>query len=148
MKQTPLAAALVSLLSAGCLTGPRPTAEALRRERNERAVVEGTVRDALGDPVPGILVYGMPRDEDVLWSPPAETDAAGRFRLLLIAPGEYGFLLSREAKTVITPDPRDPSRFHVVLKPRETRSGLELVFLREEREKVLAGESAGTSSFP
>lgn len=143
-----LAAVLVSVLSAGCLTGPRPTAEALRRERNERAVVEGTVRDALGHPVPGILVYGMPRDEDVLWSPPAETDAIGRFRLLLIAPGEYGFLLSREATVVITPDSRDPSRLHVTLKPKEARSGLELVFLPEEREKILRGEPTGTPSFP
>jgi len=147
MRRT-LAAVLASLLCASCLTGPRPTAEALRREQNERAIVEGTVRDVLGHPVPGILVYGMPRDEEVLWSPPAETDAAGRFRLLLIAPGEYGFLLSREAKTVITLDPRDPSRFHLALQPKETRSGLELVFLREEREKALAGESAGMPSFP
>lgn len=137
-----LAALIVLPLCASCLTAPRPTAEALRREQNERATVEGTVRDAAGRPAPGILVTGMPREADVRWSSPAETDGNGRFRLSLIAPGEYGFLLSRDGTTVITADPRDPCRLRVALRPGEARSGLELLFLQEEREKVLADTSS------
>jgi len=139
---------LAVALSAACATGPRPTAEALRRERNDRAAVEGTVRDTEGRPVAGILVYGLPREADLGWSSPATTDAGGRFRLSLIAPGEYGFLLSREGRTVITPDPRDPSRTRVELKPGEARPGLELLFLREEWEKALEAGPTDTSRPP
>src|SRR5207253_1737269 len=78
----------------------------------------------------GVTVWGLPREKDVGWSLPSVTDAAGRFRLTLVAPGEYGFLVSWKGITVVTPRKDDPSRVLVSLSPRENRTGIELVFRR------------------
>ena len=107
----------------------------LALEKNARAIVEGRVTDRLGRAVAAIRVQALPRGEGVGWSSPAVTDSDGRFRLSLVAPAEYGFLLSWRGRTVITPDRDDPARLNVAVKPGESRSGIELLFLREEWEK-------------
>jgi hypothetical protein len=134
-------------MGAGCLSAPRLTDEAIRRQANPRAVVEGIVRDERGKPVEGIQVIGLPRDRDVAWSDPARSDAAGRFRLSLIAPGEYGFLLSWNSVSVITKSPSDPSRLRIALSPGEKKGGLALTWLRSEWEATLS-ESGQTLSPP
>jgi hypothetical protein len=121
----------------GCLSAPRPTEEAVRRSRNTRALVEGVVRDETGVPVAGIEVIGLPRQRDLLWSPPATTDAEGRFQLALDAPGEYGLLLSWRGITVITPREDDPSRIDLILAPGEKRVGVLVRWWRGEWEKQL-----------
>lgn len=121
----------------GCSTGPRPTAEAIRRESNARATVEGVVHDEGRRPVAGIEVIGLPRDRDVSWSPRVSTDTEGRFRLVLVAPGDYGFLLSWKGVVVATEKPEDPSRLRIRLVPGEARGGLELTWLRAEWEATL-----------
>jgi hypothetical protein len=125
------------LLGAGCASRPRLTAETVRRSRNPPAVVEGTVRDPDGRAVSGVSVQGLPRDKDLAWSPAAVTDAEGRFRLSLAAPGEYGFLVTSGGITVVTPRSDDPSRTTVSLRPGERRTGIELVFRREDGEKAI-----------
>ena len=92
--------------------------------------------DRQGRPVAAIEVRGLPRGKDAGWSPPAVTDSEGRFRLSLIAPAEYGFLLSWQGRTVMTLDKDDPARLNVAVKPGEIRGGIELLFLREEWEKL------------
>jgi len=84
------------------VTPPRPTAEAVRRSANAPAVVEGRVSDEAGRPVAGVVVWGLPHDKDLGWSSPAVTDAGGRFRLSLVAPGNYGFLLGWRGISVVT----------------------------------------------
>jgi hypothetical protein len=125
------------LLVAGCVSRPRPTTDALRRSRNPRAVVEGVVRDPAGRPVAGVAVHGLPREKDLLWSPLSVTDAEGRFRLVLDAPGEYGFLITSGEVTVVTPREDDPSRVTVSLRPGERRTGIALLFRPEEFEKAI-----------
>jgi hypothetical protein len=129
-----------------CATAPRPTAEAKRIEANPRAIVEGRVCDAAGHPVAGIGVRGIPWGRDIPWSPAVETDAAGRFRLSLAAPGSYGFLLIRDGRTVITPDERDPSRLSIPVEPGQSRGGVDLVFLGSEWERAMEPEAPKTSS--
>jgi hypothetical protein len=131
---------------AACATPPRPTAQARRIAANPRAVVEGRVRDVSGHPVAGIGVRGIPWGRDIPWSPAAETDAAGRFRLSLAAPGSYGFLLVRDGRTVITPDDRDPSRLSIAVEPGQRRDGVELVFLASEWERAMEPEAARASA--
>ena len=139
-----LAAGLLAILPApGCVSAPRPTAETVRRSRNPSAVVEGVVRDPEGRPVAGVSVRGLPREKDVAWSPAAVTDADGRFRLVLAAPGEYGFLISSGGITVVTPRSDDPSRTTVSLRPAERRTGIALVFRREEREEAILSPRQG-----
>ena len=92
--------------------------------------------DAAGAPVAGISVIGLPRGKDIPWSPPAVTDSGGRFRLILFAPAEYGFLLRVEGRTVVNPLPEDPSRLAISVVPGERREGIELVFLREAWKDV------------
>lgn len=131
---------LVSAFAAvafACATRPRPTAEAVRRSTNPRAVVEGRVRDPLGHAIGGISVQALPREKNVVWSPAAVTDDRGRFRLDVIAPGEYGFVISWQGITVITSKEDDPSRTLLRLAPGERRTGIELVFRREEWERAL-----------
>jgi hypothetical protein len=128
------------LVAWGCVSPPRPTEESLRIARNTPATVEGTVRDRQGRPVADVAVQGMPRGEHVPWSPPATTDAGGHFRLQLAAPGIYGFVLSWRSWTVVTPLPEDPARLQIAVEPGGHREGVELVFLREEWEKVLGSE--------
>jgi hypothetical protein len=133
-----------ALLSA-CATAPRQTAQAKKIAANPRAIVEGRVHDTAGRPVAGIGVRGIPWGRDIPWSPPAVTDAAGRFRLALAAPGSYGFLLIRDGRTVITPDDRDPSRLSIPVAPGERRDGIELVFLRSEWKRAMEPEASKTS---
>lgn len=104
----------------------------MRRSANPPAVVEGIVRDAAGHPVPGLTVLGVPRSKDLPWSPSSVTDAEGRFRLVLAAPGEYGFLLSSGGISVVTPRPEDPTRTVVSLRPGDRRTGVALVFRRDD----------------
>ncbi|MEO8349746.1 MAG: carboxypeptidase-like regulatory domain-containing protein [Acidobacteriota bacterium] len=131
------AVGLAILFSAGCASRPRPTAETLRRSRNPPAVVQGTVRDPEGRPVSGLSVQGLPREKDLAWSPAALTDEGGRFRLVLAAPGEYGFLVTSGEVTIVTPRSDDPSRKTVSLRAGEHRTGIALVFHREDGEKAI-----------
>ena len=131
-----LPALLLALLPSACATPPRPTAASLALEANARATVEGRVLDRQGRPVAAISVEALPHGKDIGWSPPAVTDPEGRFRLTLVAPAEYGFLLSWQGRTVITTDKDDPSRLRVTVSPGSRREGIQLLFLREEWEKV------------
>ncbi len=124
----------LAVVGVGCATPPRPTAASLALAANERAVVEGRVAERNGRPVAGIQVQALPRGKDVGWSPPAATDSQGRFRLTVIAPAEYGFLLVWQDRTVITPEKDDPARQRVAVSPGERRAGIELLFLREAWE--------------
>ncbi len=132
-------AAVVALLplATGCASRPRPTAESLSRSANPPAVVEGRVRDPEGRPVEGIAVQGLPREKHLAWTAPSVTDAEGRFRVSLVAPGEYGFLLTWRGIALVTPLADDPSRVVVSLAPGERRTGIELVFHREEWERAI-----------
>jgi hypothetical protein len=136
-RQRPCIAALAIVLSAlACVSSPRPTAAADALKSNARANVEGRVVDIEGRPVAGLSVEAIPRGKDILWAPPATTDSAGRFALELFAPAEYGFVLHEGDTAVVTDDPRDPSKVHVAVRPGERRSGVQLLFLREERQAI------------
>lgn len=130
-------AALALLAVTACVSRPRPTAEAVRRLTNPPAVVQGRVRDPEGRPVAGVSVQGLPREKHLTWSPPATTDAEGRFRLTLVAPGDYGFLVEREGVIVVTGRADDPARVVVSLRPAESRDGIELLFRPDDWEKAL-----------
>ena len=95
---------------------------------NPRAVVEGRVLDRSGRPVVGVAVTAIPRGRDIEWSPAATTDADGKFTLTLYAPADYAFFISRDGRTVITPDPDDPLRVVVSVQPGQRRTGVELTF--------------------
>ncbi len=127
----------IALAAAACATAPRPTAEAVRRSANARAVVEGRVSDTAGYPVAGVVVWGLPRDKDLGWSAPAVTDDGGRFRLSLVAPGDYGFLLGWRGISVVTGSPDDPSRFPLTVRPGDRKSGVALLFRREAWDRAL-----------
>jgi hypothetical protein len=129
--------ALAGAISGACVSGSRLTEEAIRRGGNARATVTGTVRDESGRPVAGVGVIGLPRDRDLAWSPPAVSDGDGRFRLELIAPGNYAFLLSWQGVSVITTAPEDPSRVRIHVDPAEKRA-VELTFPRAAWERTLA----------
>ena len=131
-----LTALLCALLSSACVSPPRPTPESLALAANARATVEGRVTDREGHPVAAIGVRGLPRGKGVGWSAPAVTNSEGRFRLALVAPAEYGFLLSWQGRTVVTPEKDDPSRLNIAVSPGENRGGIQLVFLREEWAKL------------
>jgi hypothetical protein len=128
---------VLALVAVACVTPPRPTDEAVRRSTNPPAAVEGRVLDPEGSPVSGVTVWGLPRDKDLGWSAPAVTDDAGRFHLPLVAPGDYGFLISWKGITVVTPRADDPSRVFVKLAPGEKKSGVGLVFRRQEWDRAL-----------
>jgi hypothetical protein len=127
---------LLAIACAACATPPKPTPESLALAANERAVVEGRVTDRQGRAVAAIQVRGLPRGKEIGWSPAAVTDSNGQFRLALIAPAEYGFLLSWNGRTVITPEEDDPSRLRIAVEPGRRRIGVEIVFLREAWEKI------------
>jgi len=129
-------ALLGALLSFACVAPPRPAPAALALAGNARATVEGRVTDRQGRPVAAIGVRGLPRGKDVGWSPQAVTDSEGRFRLSLVAPAQYGFLLSWRGRTVVTPGKEDPARVDIAVSPGEHRGEIQLVFLREEWEKL------------
>jgi hypothetical protein len=131
-----LTALLGALLSFACTAPPRPTPESLALAANARATVEGRVTDREGHPVAAIGVRGLPRGRDAGWSAAAVTDSEGRFRLSLVAPARYGFLLSWQGRTVITSDKDDPARMNIAVSPGENRGGIQLVFLREDWEKL------------
>jgi hypothetical protein len=94
------------------------------------------VTDRRGRAVAAIEVRGLPRGKDVGWSPAAVTDSEGRFHLDLIAPAEYGFLLSRNGRTVVTPEKEDPSRLRIVVRPGQRLNKIEILFLRDAWEKI------------
>lgn len=129
---------LLSVLEIACVSAPPPTAGAVRLTKNARAWVEGRVLDVDGRPVAGVQVEALPRGADILWSAGSTTDQDGRFRLELFAPADYAFVLSTDGITVVTADPRDPSREHVAVTPGERREGVELRFLGSVRRKILA----------
>jgi hypothetical protein len=126
-----LTALVGALLSFACTTPPRPTPESLALAANARAIIEGRVTDREGHPVAAIGVRGLPRGKDVGWSAPAVTNSEGRFRLALVAPAEYGFLLSWQGRTVITAEDADPARLRIAVLPGQRREGIDLLFLRE-----------------
>jgi hypothetical protein len=128
---------LFMLLGVACVSAPPPTAGMRAVAGNPPARVEGRVVDAQGRPVPNLYVEGIPRGKDIPWSPGATTDSDGRFILFLAAPGSYGFVLTEGDRTVVTDDPHDPSRVVIEVRPGQRRDGIELVFLREERRKIL-----------
>ncbi len=99
------------------------------------------MRDPEGHAVAGVDVQGLPREKNVAWSAPSTTDDQGRFRLELVAPGEYAFLIRWKGITVVTPRADDPSRVLLRLAPGEHRNGVELVFRREEWERALPSAS-------
>lgn len=136
-----VAAALV-LAGGACVSAPRATDEAIRRSANPPADVEGRVVDREGRPVSGVAVWGLPRDKDLGWSNPAVTDASGRFRLTLVAPGSYGFLLAWKGVAILTPRADDPSRTLVSIRPGDRRSGVALVFRREDWDRALLARSS------
>jgi hypothetical protein len=124
--------------AAACATPPKPTAGALQVIKNPLAIIEGRVVDAAGHPVAGLFVRAMPRSADLPWTGWSPTDAGGYFQLAVYAPGSYGFLLRSGATTVITPDPRDPARLIVEVEPGRVRSGIELVFLKPDWDRITA----------
>ena len=90
---------------------------------------------------------GIPRGAEIPWSPPATTACDGTFRLALAAPGDYGFLLILDGRSVVTADPRDPSLVEATVEPGQTRRGVELLFLPAEWARV-TGRTADTPSCP
>jgi hypothetical protein len=114
-----------------CASAPRPTAETLRVAANPRGTVEGRVTDAAGRPLGGVSVRGIPRGEDVPWSPWVPTGCDGSFRLPLAAPARYAFQLLWKGRSVITESPQDPARQEVPLLPGERRGGIDLVLLSD-----------------
>lgn len=94
--------------------------------------------DAQGHPVAGARVQAVPGGRDILWSSAAPTDAEGRFRLSLDAPAEYVFLVFVDSVAVVTPSPRDPARVRIFVNAGETKRGVELTLLQEEREKLIS----------
>jgi hypothetical protein len=127
----------IALAASACATAPRPTAEAVRRSANAPAVVEGRVSDTAGYSVAGVVVWGLPHDKDLGWSAPAVTDDGGRFRLSLVAPGTYGFLLGWRGISVVTSSPDDPGRTLLTVRPGERKSGVALIFRREAWDRAL-----------
>jgi hypothetical protein len=128
-------ALLCAFFSFACATPPRPAPASLALAGNARATVEGRVTDRQGRPIAAIWVQGLPRGKDAGWSPPSVTDSEGHFRLSLVAPARYGFLLSWQGRTVVTPGKDDPARVDIAVSPGEHRGGIRLLFLREEWEK-------------
>ena len=133
-------AAALALAFAACATPPPPTQAAQRLAQNPRDRRRGT-RDRRSRAAP---VAGVARAGDAAAArtssgpPPAPTDADGRFRLSLDAPAEYVFLDLRgprgrrhdvAARSRARADRRQPG---------ETRQGVALTLLGEEREKLIA----------
>ena len=127
---------LTALFLTACATPPRPTAASIALAANQRAVIEGRVLDRQGLPVAAIQVRALPRGKDIGWSQAAVTDAEGHFRLTVIAPAEYGFFLTSSGRTVVTPEKDDPARLDIAVSPGEHRSGIDLLYLREEWERL------------
>ncbi len=141
-----LALLLAALFSAACATAPTPTAASRQIRANPRATVVGRVRDPQGRPVAGLSVRGIPRGADIPWSPWATTECDGTFRLTLFAPGGYTFLLGWKGVAVMTDDPRDPAMTLVEVQPGHTVSGVELLFLGPEWQRISDSAPADTPS--
>lgn len=122
----------IAPLAFGCASPPRPTPAARQLAGNPRAVVEGRVVNRAGRPVAGLAVTAIPRGRDIVWSPAATTGPDGSFSLTLFAPAGYAFFLTRDGRTVITPDADDPVRVVVVLQPGDRRTDVTLYFLDDE----------------
>jgi hypothetical protein len=131
-----LLAVMLAVLGGRCASAPRPTPLSRQIGANPPAVAEGRVIDEDGHPVAGIGVRGIPRGKDIPWFPAVTTDADGRFRLPLAAPASYGFLLVWKGEVVVTPDARDPARLDVSVRPGETLSVPDLLFLRAAWERA------------
>lgn len=142
-----LVAAGAIVIAAACATAPKRTASSLRIGSNPPGFVEGRVRDPDGRPAARIGVRGIPRGAEIPWSPPATTACDGTFRLALAAPGDYGFLLILDGRSVVTADPRDPSLVEATVEPGQTLGGVELLFLPAEWARV-TGRTADTPSCP
>jgi hypothetical protein len=141
-------AAVVALIGVSCATAPRPTEKSRRIQANPPAVIEGRVRDEQGRAVAGIAVRGIPRGAELPWSPAAQTQCDGSFRLALAAPGVYGFLLRWRQVSVITPSPLDPARLEIAVSPGQERSGVELLFLAPQWRSVTESAPPETPSCP
>ena len=131
-----LAPAALLLALAACASPPPPTAAARKLAKNPKAVVEGTVADEEGRPIAGVLVQAIPGGRDILWADAAPTDALGHFRLSLDAPAEYVFLIFQGDVAVVTSSAKDPARVRVFVQPGETRKGVVLTLLSDERKKI------------
>jgi hypothetical protein len=129
--------AITLAICGACATPPPPTAAARRLAQNPRAIIEGRVTNVAGSPAAGVLVQAVPGGKDIVWSAAAPTDAEGRFRLLLDAPADYVFLIFEDSVAAVTPSPLDPAQVRVSVKPGETKRGIELKLLREQREKLI-----------
>lgn len=146
-----IASRLVGMLAVAgavaCATAPKVTANARRIGSNPKGFVEGRVRDSEGRPVGRIGVRGIPQGAEIPWSPAATTACDGTFRLELAAPGDYGFLLVLDGRSVVTADPRDPALVEATVEPGQTRGGIELLFLPAEWARI-TGRPADTPSCP
>ena len=144
----------VLLVAGACATPPPPTEAARQLAKNPRATVEGRVTDEQGRPTSGVSVQAVPGGRDIFWKAPSPTDAEGRFRLSLDAPAEYVFLVYDRSVAVLTTSPRDPAQVRIYVEAGETRSGVELTFLRKDRERLIdpltamGPEASAVSSSP
>ena len=136
------------LTLASCASAPRPRPATSRIASNPPAIVEGRVTDTAGRPAAGMDVRGIPRGEDIPWSPPAVTDCEGRFRLSVAAPAAYGFLLSWKGTAVLTPEPDDPALVGVPVAPGQTVQGVALVFDADAWRQATDAAPADTPSCP
>lgn len=147
VKVPPLVLSIAALaLHAACAAAPKPTAGSLKARANAPAVVEGRVRDVGGRPAAGLRVRGIPRGDDIPWSPWTTTGCDGTFRLSLAAPGSYGFLLSWKDTALITPSPEDPALLQVAVAPGQIVRGVELVYLGLEWRRLMEEAPADTPS--
>src|SRR5262249_37708387 len=121
-------AVCASILAASCATAPKPHPWTKKIASNPPAIVEGRVVDPEGRPAAGVGVRGIPRGEDLPWTPAATTGCGGRFRLSLAAPAAYGFLLYWHGVSVMTPAADDPALAAVPVEPGMHVEGVVLVF--------------------
>src|SRR5262245_27395082 len=137
---------VLALISAACATAPTPTDASRQIRANARATVLGRVRDAEGRPAAGLSVRGIPRGADIQWSPWVKTECDGTFRLVLFAPGGYSFLLGWKGVGIETPDPRDPALTLIDVEPGQTVSGVELMLLLPEWQRISDSAPVDTPS--
>ena len=67
----------------------------------------------------------------------SRTDTNAIVAEVYVAPGSYGFLLSWKGITIVTPRADDPSRTLVLIRPGDRKSGVALVFRREDWDRAL-----------
>jgi hypothetical protein len=137
-----------ALIVAACASAPKPRPSTKRIASNAPAIVEGRVVDPEGRPAAGIGVRGIPRGEDIPWSPAAKTGCDGRFRLQVAAPAAYGFILSWRDVSVLTPRPDDPSLAAVPVEPGAHVENVVLVFDAAAWRRATDAAPAQTPSCP